>query len=75
MHKAATRLLQDMQGVGTTDVIVRQPRICITSAARLPQVTVRFIARRSLECLETHGCSAGHVRRIVLSCDSLVTFA
>ena len=35
-HKAATRLLQDMQGVSTTDVIVRQPRICLTTAARLP---------------------------------------
>ena len=32
-----TRLLQDMQGVRTTDVIVRQPRICLASAARLPQ--------------------------------------
>ena len=36
-HKAATRLLQDTQGVRTTEVIVRQPRICLTSAARLPQ--------------------------------------
>ena len=37
------------------------------------KVTVRFIARLSQECRETHGCSAGHVRRIALSCDSLVT--
>ena len=36
-HKAAARLLQDTQGVRTTEVIVRQPRICLTSAARLPQ--------------------------------------
>ena len=36
-HKAVARLLQDTQGVRTTDVIVRQPRICLTSAARLPQ--------------------------------------
>ena len=36
-HKAAERLLQDTQGVRTTDVIVRQPHICLTSAARLPQ--------------------------------------
>ena len=36
-HKAAARLLQDTQGVRTTDVIVRQPRVCLTSAARLPQ--------------------------------------
>ena len=35
--KPATRLLQDTQGVRTTDVIVRQSRICLTSAARLPQ--------------------------------------
>ena len=32
-----TRLSQDTQGVRTTDVIVRKPRICLTSAARLPQ--------------------------------------
>ena len=32
-----TRLLQDTQGVRTTDVIARQPRICLTTAARLPQ--------------------------------------
>ena len=32
-----TRLSQDTQGVRTTDVIVRQPGICLTSAARLPQ--------------------------------------
>ena len=31
------RLLQDTQGVRTTDVIVHQPRICLTSTARLPQ--------------------------------------
>ena len=36
-HKTAARLLQDTQGVRTTDVIVRQPRICLTTAARLPQ--------------------------------------
>ena len=36
-RKAVERLLQDTQGVRTTDVIVRQPRICLTSAARLPQ--------------------------------------
>ena len=36
-HKAAARLLQDTQGVRTTDVIVRKPRICLASAARLPQ--------------------------------------
>ena len=36
-HKAVARLLQDTQGVRTTDVIVRKPRICLTSAARLPQ--------------------------------------
>ena len=35
-HKAAARLLQDTQGVRTTDIIVRQPRICLTTAARLP---------------------------------------
>ena len=39
------------------------------------KVTVRLIARLSHECRKMHGCSAGHVRRIVLSCDSLVTFA
>ena len=32
-----TRLSQDTQGVCTTDVIVLKPRICLTSAARLPQ--------------------------------------
>ena len=32
-----TRLPQDTQGVRTTDIIVCQPRICLTSAARLPQ--------------------------------------
>ena len=32
-----TRLPQDTQGVCTTDVIVRQPYIYLTSAARLPQ--------------------------------------
>ena len=31
------RLPQDRQGVRKTDVIVRQPRICLTTAARLPQ--------------------------------------
>ena len=36
-HKAVARLLQYTQGVRTTDVIVRKPRICFTSAARLPQ--------------------------------------
>ena len=36
-RKTAARLLQDTQGVRTTNVIVRQPRICLTSAARLPQ--------------------------------------
>ena len=36
-RKAAAILLQDTQGVHTTDVIVRKPRICLTSAARLPQ--------------------------------------
>ena len=36
-HKAAARLSQDTQGVRTTDVIVRQPGICLTSSARLPQ--------------------------------------
>ena len=36
-HKAAARLPQDTQGVRTTDVIVCQPGICLTSAARLPQ--------------------------------------
>ena len=39
-HKTAARharLLQDTQGVRTTDVIFRQPRICLTKAARLSQ--------------------------------------
>ena len=36
-RKAVARLLQDTQGVRTTDVLVRQPRICLTSVARLPQ--------------------------------------
>ena len=36
-RKAVARLLQGTQGVRTTDVIVRKPRICLTSAARLPQ--------------------------------------
>ena len=35
--KVVARLLQDTQGVLTTDVIAHQPRICLTSAARLPQ--------------------------------------
>ena len=48
--------------------VLRQPQDYL-------KITVRFIARLSQECRETHGCSAGHVRRIVLSCDSLETFA
>ena len=36
-HKAVARLLQDTQGVRTTDVIVHKPRICLTSALSLPQ--------------------------------------
>ena len=30
-----TRLLQDTQGVRTTDIIVRQPRICLTTSPSL----------------------------------------
>ena len=32
-----TRLPKDTQGVSTTDFIVRQSRICLTTATRLPQ--------------------------------------
>ena len=74
-HKAVARQLQDTQGVRTTDVIVRQPRICLTSAARLPQGNRELYSKAAQECPEMHSCSARHVRRIVLSCDSLVTFA
>ena len=57
-HNAAARPLQDMQGVRTTDVIVRQPRICLRQPQDYHKVTVRFIARLSQECRETLGCSA-----------------
>ena len=36
-RKAVARLLQVTQGVRSTDIIVHQPRICLTSAARLPK--------------------------------------
>ena len=69
-----TRLLQDTQGVRTTDVKVRQPNICLTTAARLTQgnrAIFRKAAKRMprntrLQCgtrmtyRETHACSAGH---------------
>ena len=66
-HTRLPRLLQDTQGVRTTDVIVRQPTFVLRQPQDYLKVTVRFIARLSQECRETHGCSAGHARRIVLS--------
>ena len=45
-----TRLLQDTQGVRTTDVIVRQPRICRTSAARLPQDNRALYHKNAAKC-------------------------
>ena len=42
---AATGLLQGMQGVRMTDVVVSHPHICLTKAARLPQDDHAFIAR------------------------------
>ena len=74
-----TRLSQDC--CKTRKVFVRLTLKFASHAfvLRQPQdyrkVTVRSIARLSQECHETHGCSAGHLRRFVLSCDSLVTFA
>ena len=63
---------QDTQGCCNTRkvfvFVLRQPQ-------DYRKVTMRFIARLPQACRETHGCSAGYVRRIVLSCDSLVTFA
>ena len=57
-HKAVARLLQDTQGVRTTDVIVRKPHICLTSAARLPQdnralyrkAVTRMLRNARLQC-------------------------
>ena len=74
-----TRLSQDC--CKTRKVFVRLALKFASHAfvLRQPQdyrkVTARLIARLSQECRETHGCSAGHVRPIVLSYDSLVTFA
>ena len=65
----------------TRKVFVRRKLLFASHAFVLCQpqdyhkVTVRFIARLSKEYREMHSCSSGHVRRIVLSCHSLVTFA
>ena len=45
-RKAVPRLLQDTQGVRTTDVIVHHPLICLTKAAKVPQVN-RAIYRKA----------------------------
>ena len=63
-HKAAARLLQDTQGVRTTDVIVRQPRICLTTAARLPQGN-RALYRKT---------AARMMRNARLQCGSRTTY-
>ena len=55
---AAARLQQDTQGASTTDVIVPQPRICLTTAARLPQgncalylkAAARMLQNPQLQC-------------------------
>ena len=61
------------------EAAARNPEICrrgqVHGCRKDDKVTVRFITRLSQECRETHGCSVRHVHRIVLPCDSLVTFA
>ena len=80
------RRLQDMQGVRTTDVIVRHQRICLTKAARLLPDNRAFYCKAAARMLRNlrlqlkiaqwpHGCSAGTVRRIALSCNRLANFA
>ena len=59
-----TRLPQDTQCVRTTDVIVRQQRICLTSAARLPQ------GNRALYCKAV----ARMPRNARLQCGTLTTY-
>ena len=53
-RKAALRLLQGMQCVRKTDVIVRHPRICLTKAARLLQdkraLYFKAVARAAKNC-------------------------
>ena len=57
-HTTVARLLQDTQGVRTTDVIVRQPRIFLTTATRLPQgnralyrkAVARMLQNARLQC-------------------------
>ena len=63
-HKTAARLLQDTQGVRTTDVIVRQSRICLTTAARLPQ------GNRALYCKAV----ARMLRNTRLQCGTRTTY-
>ena len=69
-----TRLSRDCCA-RTTDVIVRQPRICLTSAARLPQGN-HALYRKAVARMPRNArlqCGTGMTYR--LSCDSLVTFA
>ena len=76
-HKAAARLLQDTQRVRTTDVIVRQPRICLTSAARLPQGN-RTLYRKAVARMPQNArlqCGTCMIYRFVLrqSCNFCMT--
>ena len=74
-HKAAARLPQDTQGVRTTDDIVRQPGICLTSAARLPQGN-RALYRKAVARMPRNArLQCGTRTTYRSSCDSLVTFA
>ena len=56
-----TRLLQDTQGVPTTDVKVCQPLICLTTAARLPQCKCALYRKATARMLRNARCSAGHL--------------
>ena len=76
-RKAAARLLQDTQGVRTTYVIVRQPRICLTSAARLPQGN-RALYRKAVARMPRNArlhCGTRTTYRLVLrqSCNFCMT--
>ena len=76
-RKAVARLLQDTQGVRTTDVIVRQPRICLTSAARLPQGN-RALYRKAVKRMSRNArlqCGTRTTYRFVLrqSCNFCMT--
>ena len=76
-RKAATRLLQDTQGVRTTAVIIRQPRICLTSAARVPQGN-RALYRKAVARMTRNArlqCGTRTTYRLILqqSCNFCMT--